>query len=297
MKVKGEFVRIFTEDGIELHGLFFEPEKKKNIVILHIHGLAGNFYENRFIDYIAEILTKEGYAFLTVNTRGHDYISDFIKKVDSTLTYVQIGAAHEIFEECIYDIKSWIDFLGQRGYPLTILEGHSTGAIKVAFYLSQTQDKRVKGLILMSPSDDIGLQKELLKEKFEEALIVAKEMIKEGKSEELMPKEFFGYPIDAKTYLNMFGPGTKIGIFNFHDTHARFEELSKIQCPILTFYGTIKEAVVNNEVEKALSIIKRKTISAPRCDVKLIKDAPHNYLNHENEVAKIIRDWVITLET
>jgi len=135
----------------------------------------------------------------------------------------------------------------------------------------------------MSPSDDIGLQKEFLKERYMEALAVARDMIEKGKAEELMPKEFFEFPIDAKTYLNMFGPDTKIGIFSFHDPHAKFKELSKIQCPILAFYGAVDEAVVDNKVEEALSIIKNKATSALRCDVKLIKGASHNYINHEKK--------------
>lgn len=106
---------------------------------------------------------------------------------------------------------------------------------------------------------------------------------------------FGQYPIDAKTYINAFGPNTKSGIFNFHKLNARFEELSTIKCPILAMYGTVREAVVDNKVEEALSVIKKRAISARRCDTTLIQGAPHNYLGHEKEVAEIIKNWVTTI--
>jgi hypothetical protein len=66
-----------------------------------------------------------------------------------------------------------------------------------------------------------------------------------------------------------------------------------IKCPILVTYGTVKEAVVDNRVEDALSIIKEKAVSAKRCDTALIQGAPHNYLNHEKELSTVITNWVM----
>lgn len=295
--MRGEFVRVFTEDGLELQGLFCLPRVAKldEIAVLHIHGFTGNFYEERFVDQIAGRLTENGFTFLTVNTRGHDYFSDFIKRTDSDLTYVQIGSAHEIFEECIYDIKAWIDFLKGHGYSNVILEGTSIGTLKVVFYQHQIKDRRVHGLVLISPLDHIGLQKTALGDKYDEAINMAKQMIERGKSDELMPMVYcplWEYPIDAKTYISAFGSNTKSGIFNFHNPNARFEELSTIKCPILATYGTVREAVVDNKVEEALSVIKKRAISARRCDTAIIQGAPHNYLGYEEEVSEIIGNWI-----
>lgn len=298
--MRGEFVRIFTDDGLELHGLFCPPAvaKTNEIALLHIHGFTGNFYEDRLVDHIADRLTGSGYAFLTVNMRGHDYLSDFIKKTDSGLTYVQIGSAHEIFEECIYDIKAWIDFLKGCSYSNIILEGISLGTLKVVFYQNQTQDKRVQGLVLLSPLDYIGLQRTALGDKYDEAINTAKQMIEQGKSDEPMPMIYcplWQHPIDAKTYISAFGPNTKSGIFNFHNPNSRFEELSTIKCLILATYGTVREAVVDNRVEEALSVIKRRVTSAKRCDTAIIQGAPHNYLGHEKELSGIIENWIATV--
>jgi hypothetical protein len=60
----GELVRIFSDDGLELQGLFCLPRtmKRRPFAILHIHGLAANFYANRFIDIVADKLVSKGDA-------------------------------------------------------------------------------------------------------------------------------------------------------------------------------------------------------------------------------------------
>jgi len=91
-RLQGKSVRVFTDDGLELNGLFCLPTKtrKDKKAILHIHGFHGNFYQERFVDHIADQLTElteSGLAFLTANTRGHDYISYSTRKTDSGLTF------------------------------------------------------------------------------------------------------------------------------------------------------------------------------------------------------------------
>jgi alpha-beta hydrolase superfamily lysophospholipase len=298
--LRGELVRTFTEDGLELHGLFCSPADREanGMALLHVPGFTGNFYEEKIVDYIAERVTKRGCAFLAVNTRGHDYLSGFIRKTDSGITYVQIGGAYEIFEECIFDVKAWIDFLQGRGYSRVILEGESLGTLKTVFYEHQTQDERVRGVVLISPVDHIGLQRMATGGKYDEAINIARQMIEHGKSDELMPRVYcplWRFSISAKSYINAFGPNTKSGIFNFHDPNARFEELSTIKCPMLATYGTIREAVVDNKVEEALSIIKRRAKSSKRCDTAIIRDAPHNYLGREEELSETIGNWITTV--
>ena len=70
-ELKGELVRIQTSDGIELDGLYCEAEGASGPAVIHIHGMAGNFYESRFVDAIADRLASLGIAFLTANNRGH----------------------------------------------------------------------------------------------------------------------------------------------------------------------------------------------------------------------------------
>src|SRR5258708_12762274 len=93
--VKGELVRMKTSDNLELHGLLYEPQKKKDTVVIHIHGWTGNFYENEFLDYLAKACLKNNIAFLTFNTRGAGFVQEFLKKKNGKITYLQIVVSLE----------------------------------------------------------------------------------------------------------------------------------------------------------------------------------------------------------
>ena len=155
-QVNTKLIRIITKDKLLLSGALYTPVRSTDKAIFHIHGMAGNFYENKFLDNMAETYTANGYAFLSINTRGSGSFSDF--PIEGTKEeYKRIGNAYEIFEESIYDIKAGIDFLQKEGYTEIILQGHSLGSVKVAYYVAETQDKRISKLILISPSDMVGL--------------------------------------------------------------------------------------------------------------------------------------------
>ena len=70
--MKTKLVRVVTSDKLVLHGVLYTPEKGTDKVVVHIHGMGGNFYENHFVDLMAEEFTKNGVAFLTGNNRGHE---------------------------------------------------------------------------------------------------------------------------------------------------------------------------------------------------------------------------------
>ena len=63
---------------------------------------------------------------------------------------------------------------------LTREKGESLGTIKVVIYQHQIQDKRVLGLVLMSPLDHIGLQRHVLMNMYDEAINVARQMVEMG---------------------------------------------------------------------------------------------------------------------
>ena len=55
--MKTRFIRFQAEDGLWLQGLFYEPDQKATQVVLHIHGMGGNFYENKFYETVS--ITRE----------------------------------------------------------------------------------------------------------------------------------------------------------------------------------------------------------------------------------------------
>jgi pimeloyl-ACP methyl ester carboxylesterase len=266
--------------------------------LLHVHGLAGNFYENRFVDHVARACASCGINFVTFNTRGHEYVSDFICQApDGTMASRQIGGAFEIFEDCVKDINAWIDFLKTRGTKRIILQGHSHGAIKATYYLSQVADPAISdpaigGLVLLSPSDDFGLQRYRMGKRFDEIVDIAGKMVAEGRGNEFMSLDYFHYLISAMTYLDTFRPDSRLKIFNISmtDTHT-FPEIESVRLPVLVIVGSVEEAFIGRPDEFIVDL-KRRFKSTKDFTGHVIKEAPHNYLGYEAEVGQRIGEWL-----
>jgi predicted alpha/beta-fold hydrolase len=202
--MNAQFIRFTTEDALILQGIIYQPSHETKKVYLHIHGMGGNFYENRFIDVMVDRIAGIGYAFASVNTRGHDTISDFPIKRDKE-EYKRIGNAFEVFEECVLDIRAAINHLETLGYQEIVLCGHSLGAVKVVYYLATSSDARVSRLVLMSPPDMVALAE--ADDAHEEFTDTAKQMMKDGKGEELLPKKLWAGIISLQRHIWIFLAG------------------------------------------------------------------------------------------
>ena len=291
--MNGGLCRTLTRDGLELVGFGSIPADARTGLV-HIHGLDGNFYENRFVDSAAEACGKAGYAFVSGNTRGHDYIADLIR-VDpgsAELGSVQVGGMYERLRDSAEDVRAWTEWLREQGCERVILQGHSHGAIKVLHYLFTSNDPAVCGLVLLSPSDDFGLARLRLGERFDEAVELATRMVREGRDRDMMPGEFFPYPTSAGTFLDTLGPDSVALAFNLSRTdRTSFPELNSVRVPVLLVVGTVEEAFVQTPEQYAAAIGQELT-SAPSFESVMVRDAPHNYLGHEAEVGAALGRWL-----
>ncbi len=283
--------RIYTKDNLELHGLLYQPDRKNKSVLAFVHGMGGNFYENKFLDSLAKDLTDNNIAFCPFNNRGNSFMTDFLKKTKKGIGFVTIGDAYERFEDCLLDIKAQIDFLERQGFSNIHLSGHSLGAPKIAYYAAETRDKRIKSLIFISPSDMLGSVREEPK-RFKEDIAVARRMIKQKKGNQLMPRRVWDeYPITANTYLSIFGDESKAGVFNFYNPEYGFKTLSQIDCPIFTAMGR-KDDCLLMPIEKMMRTIKEKAKASPRCEYQIIGQAPHTYRGFEGQLTKAVLGWI-----
>ncbi len=289
--MKTTFLRFPTDDQLILQGLLYSPDTPTDKAILHIHGMAGNCYENKYLDSMARIFTDNGWAFFAINTRGHDYMAD-IPTTDGS--YKRIGNAWEVFSESAYDIKGALDYLSSQGFTTLALQGHSLGAPKAIYYLSTSTDARVTRLVLASPADMIGLAE--AESDFKQTMAIAHKMIREGRGKELLPQPIWaeddldGYPISANTYVDLSTRDKPVDIINTY--HAdKPSRLADITIPTFVFFGTEHEAVIMTP-EAALALCKSKAHQCPRFDTAIFKGADHGYTNHEDEVATSIIDWL-----
>jgi pimeloyl-ACP methyl ester carboxylesterase len=305
---KGELCRVLTRDRLELHGFLANGTGKPVAAVLHVHGWDGNFYENRFIYEAARVATWLGYDFLTANNRGHDYIADILRETRSQIPetrtqsakrnktgefeYVQLGGIYEKLANSVADIAAWVDFLAARGCRSVILHGHSHGAIKVLHYLHKTRDKRVRGLVLLSPSDDLGWGRALMGRKFDKALRLAGSLTRQGNARQLLPEGTFQYPVSAGTFLDCFGPRSIAGAFNMSRTdRRRFPELASVAVPVLVAVGAVEEAFVGDPAAYVTAIDECMTGTRSFTGV-VVDGAPHNYLGREEALGEVLGSWL-----
>jgi len=291
--ISGNLVYTLTPDRLELEGFLSQPEKEREpLVLLFIHGMYENFSMPLFIDPLARQITSNGHHLLTVNTRAQDYFYYYRKwKSKNSFKWVQEGGSYEIFSNCLLDIEGWLNFCENLGKQVVLI-GHSHGALKAAYYMAQrSKDTRIRGLILLSPSDDIGGQKQRLVKRYDEALKVAKEMVNAGKEKNLMPEWVYGQPLSAEMYVDMFSTKSDLAMFRYDEPSEGFASFSKIKLPTLAIFGSKDKATINVTSKEALVIIKKALPNIKNFTGKIIEDANHHYLNKEEKLVSIVSKW------
>lgn len=288
--MKTTFCRTMTANNLRLDGLLFEPDEKSSTGVLHIHGMAGNFYENLFLDSMAEEYTKAGYAFLTVNTSGHDFVAD-LAVIGEKEHHKRAGQIFEKFEDCLSDIDAWLEFFRSKGYDKIILQGHSMGTVKIVYYLYKKPESSLVALVLASPPDMLGLARvEVEKKNFERDSAEAKKLVAKGNGKTFLSNIIWNwYYISAETYLNIFADGSEADVFPIL-RNGNFQELESIKIPVLAFYGGTDDATVFSP-EKDLEIIKNH-LQNKNSKTLLIGTAPHSYFKHEKQTALAVVNWL-----
>ncbi len=289
--LQGSLVRTITSDGLELVG--FWANQKSDIAIFHSHGTAGDFYTHKFIEIEGERLAAENISFLTANNRGHDVYADIRKHTKKGVEWTQVGGGFEKFEDCVFDIKAWLDFLTKQGVKRVILRGHSLTQ-KVLYYQHHTQDKRVMGHILLSSQNDAGLMFYALgKEKYEETNRKILATVKEEKGNTLLPKELSPVSYQSSAlmysgYLTEEGPGNLTPYHSPKSSQWKIVEQTKE--PMLAVYGSV-DVYMKPSVDVAVELMKEHVKSTKKLTTKIIPGASHSYLGYEKELANIIIDW------
>jgi len=289
----GELVRIEAEDGLELVGFYAAPSGRPAArAVLHTHGLAGNFYENRFVDAIGRAVVEKGLAFLTYNNRGHEYRSDNLRGYGAEATSHLGGASWEIFGECVHDIKGAADFLALRGHRGVYFEGHSLGTNKIVHYLTSRGDPRAVGAVLISPPDIFGLRDASAAEHLDEIVERACALVREGRPDTLLEGSGYVVPLSATTIVSTYGDRQTTDIFPFRlGAGGDYTRLESLAVPVLATFGTVEEAVTV-PVESAAALLRAHASSAPAIRVDAIEGANHVYWGHEDELAELVSGFV-----
>lgn len=290
--LNGSLVKTVTSDGLEHVGFF--SDQKSDLAVFHSHGTAGDFYTHKFIEIEAEKLSKNGISFLTANNRGHDVFADIRKYSDGKAGWTTIGGGFEKFQDCLFDIKAWLDFLSKQGVKKVILQGHSLSQ-KILYYQDIKKDKRVIGQIHLSPQNDAGLMYYQLGEKeYKKTNARIEKLVKSGKGNEILQKEFspVSYVTSAMMYNGYLTENGKGTLTPYHNPSSpNWKVISRVKEPMLVVFGST-DIYMKPSVDAAAEIIRKKTKNTPNTTVKIIKGASHSYLTYEDTLTEIILNWI-----
>jgi pimeloyl-ACP methyl ester carboxylesterase len=285
-----EIVYTGTEDGFLLEGLHIRPTGQitaPRAAIVWIHGNAARFYDYPYVS-IGRALAGAGFAVLCANTRGHD-ISAFLWRAAGQERRprpwespqdmpIGGGSAWDTLEEAPRDLAAWVDLASSDlATDSVVLVGHSSGAQRVILYQVERQDPRVAGVVLASP-DLVGFMPA-------GQLAEAERMIAEGRGMEVLPAAPFA-PWYRQSAQNVAGR-SRVLAHMLESSNDQPATISEVNCRVLAFYGT-KEVSAQN----MLQTIQARATGAASVDTRLIEGADHIYSGQEEQVARVIAEWV-----
>ena len=262
-----ELVKLHTADGVWLHGVVRELHPNRaDAGIVMVHGYGGNFYSGT-MSFLPEALAERGYTTLTLNMRDHDR-----------------GPKKNLFEENLPDIAAGVDELARRGYQALFLYGHSMGTNRVLFYLAETQDPRIKGIILSGPPGNLFQWNVRIfgREAATEVLRRAQRLKGEGEGDTWMLIDLG--PLGKTLYtanhvVSLRGPETR---------SDPFMNIARFSKPVLVVHG-LADRLADPRVADQL---KNNAGTGSSVTLRRIAGADHRFRNHEKELEEIITQWL-----
>ena len=265
--VSTEFIRLTTVDGVETAGLVYAPVGRapRGSAAL-VHGYASNFYSGS-TGRLSRALAERGFMTIALNMRDHD-----------------AGPKTTLFEENRWDETAAVDELARRTVAPMVLVGSSLGTNRVLFYLAETQDARIRAVVLIAaPGNAFEWNvRHFGREITMKSLEQAQKLRAAGRGKELMLVDLgpLGKALYSADHLvSLRGPQTKSDPFG---------NIARVTAPVLLVYGTA-DSLAEPEVGRRL---KAAATRAPRVDLVEIVGADHNFSKHRSELASVIERWL-----
>lgn len=262
-----EFVRLTTSDGVETPGLLQAPAgRAPRAGIALVHGYASNFYSGT-TGHLMPRLAVRGYMALALNMRDHDR-----------------GPKTTRFEENRWDEQAAVDELARRGMASLALLGSSLGTNRALFYLAETQDPRVRALVLVAgPGNAFEWNVRMFgREAATRQLEEAQRLQAAGRGRELMLVDLgpLGKALYSADHLvSLRGPQSK---------SDPYRNIARVRTPILLVYATA-DRLVDLSVGRRL---KAAATASPRVDLVEIAGADHDFSRHQDELASAVDRWL-----
>ena len=269
-----------TSDGYSQAGVLFEPEgKRAPTLVIWLHGIHLQFCEQEYVA-IGRAVASPKAAFLTANTRGHDFGAWMRGENGLKLA----GSGWELLHECSADLDGWLKVASAEGYENVVLAGHGFGGSKIIYHLSNRHEAMVRGIILASCA---SIVRDLLKPEYIE---VAKQMVEEGRGTDLLPWGARPGVIPGTVSAQVLVARERL----HHDLYGDGSQppaLTRIRVPTLAWFGE-KEVRIGQDTQQLLHATAQNLTACPLVDIKLLPEATYLYTGVEHVVAKEILQWV-----
>ena len=265
--VTTEFIRLTTQDGVQTAGLVYTPAggaPRAGVVL--VHGYGSNFYSGA-TGHLSQALAERGFVTMALNLRDHDG-----------------GPKTTLFEENRWDAQAAVDELARRGVAPLAIVGHSLGTNGVLFYAAETQDPRVRAVVLLAgPGNAFEWNVRIFgRERATQVLEEAQRLQREGRGKELMLADLgpLGKALYSADHLvSLRGPQTR---------SDPSRNIAQVTTPVLLVYATA-DRLIDLEVGRRL---KAAATRAPRVDLVEIAGADHGFSQHQGELAATIERWL-----
>ena len=286
-----ELVRTVTRDGLRLDGALHACQspgpglvparETASAAAILLHGVAGNFYTSSTFEPLLLKLQEIGVAALSVNTRGHDSVFG----ASQGNIRRRFGAAYESVDDCRHDVAAWIQFLKSRGYGRIVLIGHSLGAIKAVYAQAHEPCAEVAAVVAISGPrlSCSAFMNAPESSTFFESFRTAKQMVKEGRGDELFTGKFpFPLLITASGYLDKYGPAERYNLLKF---------AGDLPCPALFVYGS-KELASGGIAFAGMPEALLALPGTERRTAEVVDGADHIYTGKSEELAGVVVGWL-----
>jgi pimeloyl-ACP methyl ester carboxylesterase len=135
-----ELLTLEADDGMPLDGALYRPcgEQRSRTGVALFHGGGGEFYLPLF-RALGNGLAARGWPVLSLNRRDHGANFGFVTLARGAM-----------------DQRAAVDQLESLGVERVVLGGHSYGTVTVPWYVANTDDPRVAGMVLYAALGDLA---------------------------------------------------------------------------------------------------------------------------------------------
>ncbi|MDE3171165.1 MAG: hypothetical protein KGL75_13560 [Acidobacteriota bacterium] len=274
-----DLIRIEAEDQTPLNGLFWEPHRASDSLVVMVPGgtTGAALYPAHDYSPLAADLIDNGYAFLLSNMRA------------------SYNNGYSEYSDAVKDIAAFVAYAKSKGYARIAVIGISLGGPRMAQYMAERGDAAVKAVVFMAsiPSPYLEFQirsSEADKRRLEETLRHARDLVAQGKGQQPIAfDDWFPGGVSvmgtAKTLISFFGAPSD------PSAPSSVKYGPNITVPALVIHGEKDELALPPNAHK----IYESLTASPQRDLIWVKGASH-YLSPgplAESYARLTTGWLV----